>query len=122
MNQKKPYDSGDPKDVAKAKRDRKFLDNRIRNAIVKMGQDPDIRYLLATFLEEARVFAPTFTPIPTQHAFNDGFRSAGLFWVQKVLLHDPTLINKLQTDEDSPLKAGTNERYDNTNDDDISGE
>lgn len=104
-----PYDSTSPKQVKAAKRDAKILGNKLRNGLIKIMDDPDTRHLLATFLHEAKVFAPTFSPDPHQHAFNEGFRNSGLWWVTKLLLADPASIARLVTDQDSPMKVENND-------------
>lgn len=109
MADNKPYDSTDPKQVKKAKRDARILQERMRNGILKMVADRDIRYVLAQYLDTAGVFRSVFHPTPTQHAFNEGQRNSGLWWVQQGLLHAPNFLDTLQNDDDSPLKAGADD-------------
>ncbi len=98
------YDSSDPKDVKNAKARAHHLMEREANGIIKICQDPDSRYVLSNFLETARVFQPCFDQVPTQHAYNEGFRNAALFWLNKALLHDPQIMVKIQQDKDRNKK------------------
>lgn len=109
MSKPKEYDSTDAKQVKNAKRDAKILENKKRNGLLKIMNDPDCRYALASFLSDAKVFQPAFSEKPTQHAFNEGFRNAGLWWMTELLLADPTSIARLHTDHDSPLKVENND-------------
>lgn len=103
---KERYDAGDNKSVKKAKRESRILKDRMKNGILKMAADKDIRFVLASFLNDAGVFRQTFSQVPTQHAYNDGFRNGGLWWITNLLLHDPEIISKLQTDDGSALNKG----------------
>lgn len=102
----KTYDNSDPKQVKSAKQLAKILRNREKNGIIKICNDPEIRYVLSQFFDATGVFRDTFSQVPTQHAFNDGQRNAGLWWLTKVLLHDPAIISKLQADDGSPILKG----------------
>lgn len=121
MQKPQPYDAGDTKQVKKAKQSARILKDRMKRGLLKMAEDKDIRYVLSTFLHDAGVFRPTFSQVPTQHAYNDGFRNGGLWWVTNLLLHDPQIISKLQTDDGSALKQEqSDDGHDDTdpNDDD----
>lgn len=109
MAKQEAYDSTNPQHVKNAKRDAKVMENKKRNGLVKIMNDPDCRYALSTFLHEAKVFQPTFSPVDTQHAFNEGFRNGGLWWVTQLLLADPSSIGRLLTDQDSPMKVVNND-------------
>ena len=102
-----PYNAGDPKAVKAAKRKAYNMDEKMLNGITKICNDPDTRYVLAQFWEQARIFHSNFNSNPTDHAFNEGFRSAGLWWMNNALLHEPGILAKMQTDKDSPLQAVT---------------
>lgn len=101
----KTYDAGSTEDVRKAKRTAKILDNRERNGILKMTDDPEIRYVLSAFLDFAGPFRDTYVSDARDDARNSGIRSAGLWWLSKLLLHDPEILRKLEQDDDSPLKG-----------------
>lgn len=115
-----PYDSGDPKAVKKAKQRAYHLDEREANGIAKICNDPDCRFVLSNFFDMAKLFSANFHPNPTDHAFNEGYRNAGLYWLNKALLHDPEIMRKIQADKDSNQKAGKNN--DNGSNSDTSGE
>lgn len=107
------YDSGEAKDVKKAKKQAKVLEDRFKRGMQKICQDVECRYVLAQFFDEAKVFHPD-RAIPTpdhvfEHGRDSGMRQAGLWWMTHALLHDPEIIGKLQQDTDSPLKAMTEE-------------
>lgn len=100
------YDSSNPDDVKDAKNRAYHLNEREHNGFVKICNDPDTRFVLDIFLEQARVFSNAFNSNPTDHAFNEGFRNAGLYWLNKALLHDPQIMSKIQADKDKNQKAG----------------
>lgn len=112
------YDSSDHKKVKDAKSLAYHLNEREANGIAKICNDPDCRYVLAQFLEQSLIFHSAFNPNPTEHAFNEGHRNAGLWWLNKALLHDPEIMGKIQADKDSIEKAKTHDRSDS----DTSGE
>jgi hypothetical protein len=113
------YDAGDPKAVNKARQKAYSIDERLANGFTKMCDDPDCRFVLAAFLDQARVFHSNFHSNPTDHAFNEGFRNGGLWFLNNALLHDPLIVGKMQADKDSPLKAeGTHDRHGSTSSDD----
>lgn len=114
MNQ--PYDAGDPVAVKKAKKTRSILENRMKNGMAKIVADPDTRFVLASFLEQAKAFQDPFHRDPYQHAHNGGWRSAGLWWITQGLLHDPGFIGTLQADEDSPLKVKEHDGHSTSSD------
>jgi len=105
MADPKPYDHTDPKQVKDAKKVVKILENRMRNGLLKIAGDHEIRYVIAQFLAMAKPYGDVFSTIPTQHAFNDGFRNAGNWWLSNLLLHDPQILHKLMNDQDSPMKV-----------------
>lgn len=107
------YDSSNPDDVKDAKNRAYHLDEREHNGFAKICNDPDCRFVLANFLEQARVFSNAFNSNATDHAFNEGFRNAGLYWLNKALLHDPQIMSKIQSDKDRNKKAG--KEHDNGN-------
>lgn len=120
---KERYDAGDNKQVKKAKQVSRVLKDRMKRGLLKMAEDKDIRYVLSTFLNDAGVFRPTFSQVPTQHAYNDGFRNGGLWWVTNLLLHDPAIISKLQTDDGSALRQGqSDDGHDDTDPPDDDGD
>lgn len=102
----KTYDNSDPKQVKSAKQLAKILRNREKNGIIKICNDPEIRYVLGLFLNEVGVFRDTYLTDGRDDARNSGFRSAGLWWLTRVLLHDPAIISKLQADDGSPILKG----------------
>lgn len=105
------YDAGNEKDVQNADDRAYHLTEREANGITKICNDPDCRYVLAQFLEQALVFHNAFNPNPTEHAYNEGFRNGGLWWLNKALLHDPQIMSKIQTDKELNRKAEkTNDR------------
>ena len=114
------YDAGNPDKVKDAQRDAYHLTQRETNGILKICNDRDCRYVLAQFLEQSLVFANAFHSNATDHAFNEGFRNGGLWWLNKALLHDPEIMRKIQADKDSNQKAGKNN--DNGSNSDTSGE
>lgn len=120
------YNTGDPKEVNKARQKAYAMDERMANGFAKICNDPDCRFVLASFLDQARVFHSAFNPNPTEHAFNEGFRNGGLWFLNNALLHDPLIVGKMQADKDSPLKAeGDHDRHTSTSgdpDSDTSGE
>ena len=99
------YDAGDPKAVNKAKQKAYAMDERLANGFIKMCGDPDTRFVLAAFLDQAKCFNDAFVPDPYSHAHNAGWKSAGLWFLNNALLHDPQIVGKMQADKDSPLKA-----------------
>lgn len=103
---KPTYNSGENKDVKKAKGLSKILREKERNGLLKICHDDDCRYVLGQFLELAGVFRDNFVVEPRQDAHNAGFRSAGLWWLSRVLLHDKDIIGKLQSDDGSPVSKG----------------
>lgn len=114
------YDSSDPEKVKDAKRLAYHLNEREANGFAKICNDPDCRYVLSMFLEQANIFHSAFHSNPTDHAFNEGYRNAGLWWMNKALLHDGEIMAKIQADKDSNQKIGNND--DDRNDSDTSGE
>lgn len=100
------YDASNPEDVKDAKHRAYHLNEREHNGFVKICNDPDCRLVLDNFFEMARVFSNAFNSNPTDHAYNEGFRNAGLYWLNKALLHDPNIMSKIQADKDSNRKAG----------------
>jgi len=113
------YDAGDPKNVKDAKRKAYHLNEKIQNGIAKICNDPECRLVLAAFLDEANIFQTNFNSNATDHAYNEGFRSAGLWWLGKALLHDGQIMGKIQTDKDLTDKAGNHDGH-NTDDPDSS--
>lgn len=105
------YNAGDKDSVKDADRRAYHLREREYNGIVKICSDPDSRYILAQFLEQALVFSNAFNSNPTDHAYNEGFRNGGLWWLNKALLHDPQIMSKILSDKDKNQKAG--KEYDN---------
>jgi len=105
MTKKTITNIGDPDQVKQAAKTVKVLDERTRNGIIKMVNDPDCLYVLESFLADARVFNDNFHPDPYENAFNGGFRSSGLWWLSKVMLHAPQFLTTMSTDNDSPMKA-----------------
>ncbi|MDX9690542.1 MAG: hypothetical protein RBT70_08820 [Alphaproteobacteria bacterium] len=114
------YDSSNPEAVKDAKRKAYHLNEREANGIAKICNDPDCRFVLASFLEQANIFHTAFNPNPSEHAFNEGYRNAGLWWLNKALLHDKEIMAKIQADKDFNQKAGNYD--DDRNDSDTSGE
>ena len=108
-------DAGNPKNVQNAKDRAYHLDEREANGILKICNDHDCRFVLATFLEQANLFHSAFNPNPTEHAYNEGFRNAGLWWMNKALLHDPQIMGKIQADKARNRKA--EEEHDRRNSD-----
>ena len=107
------YDSGDPKAVKKAKQRAYTLEEKLSNGFVKICNDPETRLVLATFLEFSRVFNSTFNSNPTDHAFNEGIRNGGLWFLNNALLNDKDIVAKMQHDKDLEEKADTvNDRHD----------
>ena len=113
---KTSYDAGNTKDVKKAKAISKILSERERNGILKICNDHETRYVLARFFEEMGVFRDTYVTDARDDARNSGFKSAGLWWLTKALLHDPEIIAKLQTDDGSLLKGEQNNDDEPTSD------
>lgn len=111
------YNAGNHDDVKDGKSLAKILELRERNGIVKICNDPDCRYALAQFLEAAKVFSNAFNSNPTDHAFNEGFRNAGLYWLNKALLHDADIMSKIQADKDSTQKLGKKDDNGNSSSD-----
>lgn len=109
------YDSGNSKDVKDAKRRAYHLNEREANGFLKICNDPDCRHVLARFLEDANIFHSAFNANATDHAYNEGFRNAGLWWLNKALLHDSGIMGKIQSDKELSEKAENNDR---SNDDD----
>lgn len=103
------YDASNPDHVKDAKRRAYHLNEREHNAFVKMCNDPDLRYLLNTFIEHANVFHSTFNQNPSEHAFNEGFRNGGLWWLNKALLHDRDILSKIQSDKDATQREENND-------------
>lgn len=123
MTKEKPYDSSDPKQVNKAKQKAYSLQEKLSNGIAKICNDPECRFVLQTFFEEAKIFHSNFNPNPTEHAFNEGYRSSGLWWLSLALLHDPSIVSKIQHDKDLNQQAGTqDDRYTSDTDSDTSSE
>ena len=109
------YDSGNKAQVKSARKRAKYLEGKMHNGFVKICNDPETRYVLGMFLDQAHVFADCFHPNPTDHAYNDGFRNAGLWWLNGALLHDPDIMGKLKRDDELEKKE---EQYDGSNDTD----
>lgn len=109
------YDASNPKDVQNAKDRAYHLNEREANGISKICNDPDCRFVLNMFLEQSLVFANAFNPNPTEHAYNEGFRNGGLWWLTKALLHDPQIMSRIQADKE--LNRKTEEDYDRRNSD-----
>ena len=103
------YDSSNPKDVKNAKARAYHLDEREANGIAKICSDPDCRFVLSNFFDMAKLFSANFHPNPTDHAFNEGYRNAGLYWLNKALLHDPQIMVKIQQDKDRNNKENEND-------------
>lgn len=101
------YDAGDIKAVKDAKQRAYHLDEREANGFAKICNDPDCRYVLAAFLEQSLIFHSAFNPNPTEHAYNEGYRNQGLWWLNKALLHEPSIMSKIQADKDANQKAET---------------
>jgi len=99
------YDNSNPEDVRNAKDRAYHLNEREANGIAKICNDPDCRYVLAQFLESAGIFHTNFNAVPTEHAFNEGFRNGGLWWLNKALLHDTQIMSKIQADKELNRKA-----------------
>lgn len=93
------YDSGDPKEVKKAKQRASSIDEKLANGFVKICSDPETRLVLSNFLETARVFTTAFHNNPTEHAYNEGYRNAGLWFLTNALLHDSDIVSKMQQDK-----------------------
>jgi hypothetical protein len=100
---KEPYDAGDPKKVQAAKRKAKSVDERMQRGIMRICQDDDCRYVLNQFFNIAGPFRDTYVSDGRDDARNQGWKAAGLWWLNNALLHDPQIIAKMQSDEDSPL-------------------
>lgn len=105
----KGYDAGNPKDVKQAKKLQALLDERFENGMRKICNDVEIRAVLSRFFDEAGIFRDE-PSVPTpdfafEHGRNSGRRSAGLWWLEQALLHDPDIIGKLKADEDSPIRV-----------------
>lgn len=104
------YDAGDSKSVKDAKRRAYHLNERLANGFSKICNDPDCRYVLATFLEQSNVFHTAFHSNPTDHAYNEGFRNGGLWWLNNALLQDKEIMGKIQADKELTEKAENNDR------------
>ena len=103
------YNTSEPKDVKNAKARAYHLDEREANGISKICNDPDCRFVLSNFFDLAKLFSANFHPNPTDHAFNEGYRNAGLYWLNKALLHDPQIMVKIQQDKDRNNKENEND-------------
>lgn len=114
------YDAGNPDDVKDAKTLAHILKQREQNGFAKICADSDCRFVLAKFFEHTLIFNNAFHSNPTDHAFNEGTRNAGLWWLNKALLHDGDIMSKIQADKDMNQKAGL--KHDNGIDSDTSGE
>lgn len=115
-----PYDSSDPKQVKKARQKAYAIDERMNNGIAKICNDPDCRFVLAAFFEEANMFHSNFNANPTQHAFNEGFRSSGLWWLTKALLNDKNILSKME--HDKGLEGTNHDRHTDTSSFDTSSD
>ena len=117
MNKQDPYDSTNPKHVKAARKNRAVLDERFSNGIVKILNDKDCRHVLKQFFDQAGPFRDSFSTDPYQHAHNAGWKSAGLWWINNGLLHDPAFISKIQADDGSPIMESQDDGHNEFNDD-----
>jgi len=107
------YDYGDAKAVKKAKQRSYTLEEKLANGFVKICNDPETRYVLSVFLDFARIFNSTFNQNPTEHAYNEGIRNAGLWFLNNALLNDKDIIAKMRYDTEYEDKADIlNDRHD----------
>ena len=99
------YDAGNEKDVQNADDRAYHLNEREANGFAKICNDPDCRFVLAQFFDQSLLFHSAFNPNPTEHAYNEGYRNQGLWWLNKALLHDPQIMSKIQADKERTQKA-----------------
>jgi hypothetical protein len=112
-----PYDAGNPEHVRNAKKTAKILQQKMQNGFVKICDDPDTRFVLNEFFKIVGPLRDAFTPDPYQHAHNAGWKSAGNWWFEKALLHDPDILRKIAIDDGSLLNTGSQDDGHNNNSD-----